>query len=240
MEAEDVPARGYAIFPRRLLGLVVDGFIFTLLLIAGMLVFSVSDTRSAGLAFLLTMLAFLLLYEPLLVWRIGGTVGHYAVNLRVEREAGPAHLGLFAALIRTWVKVVLGFYSFFFMLLTRRHQALHDKITRSVVVIHDLGKARPEHWVRERSGAHGPTGVSIPRRVAVILGYAVLLFLALFVTLGMQVSSACLENDVCSSGEDLAILVAAFGLILGMGVVVVAGLSGRLPGGRARVGERRE
>ncbi|MEJ2679167.1 MAG: hypothetical protein P8174_08850, partial [Gemmatimonadota bacterium] len=83
-------------------------------------------------------------------------------------------------------------------------------------------------------------GVPAHRRVAVILGYAVLLLLALFVTLGMQISTACLEDDVCSAGENLSLTAAAFGMILGVGILVVAGWRGRLPGARGHFGEGRD
>jgi hypothetical protein len=82
------------------------------------------------------------LYEPLLVaWR-GGTIGHFATNLRVVGPAGgnPSFARAFARYV---VKTALGLPSFISMTLTRRHQAVHDVLTRTTVQIRDSSRARP-------------------------------------------------------------------------------------------------
>ena len=54
----------------------------------------------------------LLFYEPILVWRRGGTIGHDRMNLRVVDNRTGGNLSLPKAVIRFWLKVLLGIFSF--------------------------------------------------------------------------------------------------------------------------------
>ncbi len=235
MDEQDQLVRAYARFPRRLLGLTVDGFLGMLLLVGGSIAASASGLQSVTVGFLLALLGLVVLYEPVLVSRTGGTVGHHVVNLRVERETSGERLSFGTALLRSLLKGLLGIPSFFFILLTRRHQSLHDKLTHSVVVVQDLEKARPEHYVYERAETPGARaeGVSVPRRVLVILAYAVGVLIIFSFASALLVSAPCLERDACSSGENLTETLTGLFMILGWGAVMVLGWTGRLPGARA-------
>jgi RDD family protein len=97
---------------------------------------------------------FALAYEPVMVWRTGGTVGHHVKNLHVVSERTGGRPGLFAALGRFLIKSVLGWLSFLNMLISERQQAIHDAVTGVTVRIKDPSLTRRRDYVRGReSGA---------------------------------------------------------------------------------------
>ena len=137
----------YANFPRRLNALSLD---FLVLVGFSAVVFSLASfverltAVRVGLA--IVWWAGLLLYEPLLVWRVGGTIGHRAMNLRVVDNRTRQSVSLPKAVTRYVVKALLGVFSFLTMSLTRRHQAVHDMVTTSSVRIRNPEKARPYQY----------------------------------------------------------------------------------------------
>jgi uncharacterized RDD family membrane protein YckC len=136
----DAPA-AYAKFPRRLRALVVDAAVVSLSFLAVALALPALPDAVGPTVWIAAVLAWLL-YEPVLVSRTGGTLGHHVMNLRVQDEGAAEPIGFWRAFLRAWSKGLLGIGSFVAMVLTRRHQALHDVLTKSVVVVHDVDRAR--------------------------------------------------------------------------------------------------
>jgi uncharacterized RDD family membrane protein YckC len=87
------------------------------------------------------------LYEPVLVWRRGGTVGHSRLNLRVVDDRTGGNLSLPKALVRYSLKSVLALPSFLSMTMSARHQAVHDLLTGSSVRVRDAAVAHTEDFV---------------------------------------------------------------------------------------------
>jgi uncharacterized RDD family membrane protein YckC len=140
----DVAGALYSNFPSRLNAITVDTVVLIATTVAFVFGVSLVQGYTAVRVILdITWWAILLFYEPLLVWRFGGTVGHRVMNIRVVDNRTRRNVSLFKALGRYAVKLALGIFSFFTMGLTRRHQALHDIITNSSVRIHDPHKAKP-------------------------------------------------------------------------------------------------
>ena len=82
-----------------------------------------------------------LVYEPVFVsWR-GATIGHTLNNLIVRDRRTGRPPTLLRAIVRTLIKSLLGLVSFVAMSLTRRHQALHDLATDTIVEIADPDRA---------------------------------------------------------------------------------------------------
>lgn len=138
----------YATFPRRLNALSIDALI--LIAFSALLFLSLpegSEHSATRLTLAFVWWGVLLLYEPVMVAWFGGTLGHRLQNLRVvdDSHGGNPHLG--KALGRYLLKGILGIISFFSMSFSRRHQALHDMMTRSTVQIRDPSKAAPHHYV---------------------------------------------------------------------------------------------
>lgn len=148
----------YATFPRRLNALSLD---ILILIGISIIVFALTPAGEAHpLLRLLLAIGWwgaLVLYEPILVAFLGGTVGHRLMNLRVVDERTAGNLSLPKAVGRLFIKGILGLISFFTMIFSSKHQALHDMMTNSTVQIRDPAKALRHHYVTER-----PTGPPSP------------------------------------------------------------------------------
>jgi hypothetical protein len=189
-----------------------------------------------GLAFLLWF-GFLCLYEPVLVWRRGATLGHMAANIRVVDQRTGGNPTFLRALGRFWLKGFVGLLAFAFMGTTRRHQALHDLAARTTVEIADPAKALPEHFVEEREPLPAAGLPSRLRRVVVILAYSVVSWLALGVALILSESEQCVEHNFACTPQEL-LLEKVLGLLF-VGVLaacIIFGWTGRLLGARRRGG----
>ena len=142
----------YATFPRRLNAISVDTVVLVLF---SVLIFTLASYLErvdvVRITLVIAWWAVLLLYEPVLVWRWGGTVGHRAMNLRVVDNRSEGNVSLLKALARFVIKGLLGIFSFLTMNFSRRHQAVHDIVTQSSVRIRDATKARPEHYTLGRA-----------------------------------------------------------------------------------------
>src|SRR5262245_117683 len=94
----------YARFSRRLRAMFVD-WVLALVVMFGAVLVAVSignQMFSRGLAILVVLL--FVLYEPLLVSRTGGTIGHWFTNLRVVDDRTGGNLSLRTAFIRAAIK----------------------------------------------------------------------------------------------------------------------------------------
>jgi uncharacterized RDD family membrane protein YckC len=241
IQADAIPAlpgqAQYARFARRLRGMFVD-WVLALIIIFGAILIAVSvgnEIVSRILAFVVVLL--LVLYEPLLVSRTGGTLGHWYTNLRVVDDRTGGNLPLRTAVIRAGIKAVLGAYSFVVMMATRRNQALHDLLTRSTVQIRDAAKARPNDFITERTELSSPTMPSRGRRVAVIAVYIVVTLLAYLAAFAIIVaagamSDACIDNDVCSGVEKVLEIIPGITFLFIAAAWIGLGWRGRLYGAR--------
>lgn len=227
----------YARFSRRLRGMFID-WMLALVVIFGAILIAVSLGNAVVSRMLAVMVALVfVLYESLLVSRTGGTVGHWVTNLRVVDDRTGSNLTLRTAFIRAAIKVGLGAYSFVIMLATRRNQAVHDLLTHSTVQIRDAAKAAPHHFITERTELSSATMPSAGRRVVATMAYLALMLLAYIVAFAIVVglggmSDACLDNDVCTVGENLFQAATGIALLVTAAVVIGLGWRGRLYGAR--------
>ena len=185
----------------------------------------------------LVVVLFMVLYEPLLVSRTGGTIGHWYTNLRVVDDRTGGNLPLGTAFIRAGIKALLGAYSFVVMMATRRNQALHDLLTHSTVQIRDASKAGAHHFITERTEFSSPNMPSAGRRIAIIAVYLGLTLLAYLVTFAIMIglgamSDACIDRDVCSAGEKMLETILGIAFLVAAAVLIGLGWRGRLFGAR--------
>jgi uncharacterized RDD family membrane protein YckC len=143
----------YANFPLRINALTIDSLVLIavsalVILLVGM----VERFVALRIALIVSWWFVLLFYEPILVWRRGGTIGHYRMNLRVVDNQTGGNLSLLRAVIRFWLKVLLGIVSFLSMSFTRRHQAVHDILTDASVRMRDAARAQPHQYTLGRPG----------------------------------------------------------------------------------------
>jgi uncharacterized RDD family membrane protein YckC len=232
-----VPAPRYARFSRRLRGMLLD-WIVTLIVIFGAVLAAAtvgSNDFSRALGIMVVMA--LLLYEPVLVSRMGGTLGHYFSNLRVVDERHRGNVSFLKACARFVVKGLLGWYSFIVMAATRRNQAVHDLLTRSTVQIRDPAQALPHQYITERPELEATGMPSRSRRIAVICVY--LLLMAIVYILGIGgliaagvISNACIDRNFCSAGEKILSLAVAVTPLAAGAVCIGLGWRGKLIGAR--------
>ena len=227
----------YARFSRRLRGMFID-WALTLVVVFGALAIA-SSMRNDDLSRVLgvAVVVILVLYEPVLVSRTGGTIGHHLTNLRVVDDATGGNVGLLKALARVVIKGVLGWYSFLSMAFTRRNQAVHDFVTGSTVQVRDLAKASPGQFISERRELTRPDTPSVARRIGVTLAYvlltgAIYLGLEQLVVQSEAVSMQCLDTDVCTTAENVITLALGGGTIATWVACAILGWRGKLPGAR--------
>ena len=228
----DPPEIVYARVLPRVQALVTDLILYSVVTVALVLVGSAGLSDTLLRIPLLALLSFFFLYEPLMVWRRGGTVGHQRHNLRVVSDRSGANPGLFDCVIRWLVKAFFGVFSLFFMGVTGRHQALHDLASGTTVQVRSSEMARVGDFVGERPSPVGADDVSAARRIAVIVGYQALIWACMSVASILFTSDVCALEDRCTEGEDLAIALVRFLWLLLAGGTVVLGWRGKLFGAR--------
>lgn len=238
--AVDSEQRAYGRFTRRLAAMIVDGLVtvggmFLGALAAGTAIFAlgvdVESIRVVLIPAVALLMGAVLLYEPVLVSRTGGTVGHHLLNLRVVPDEEDGHLAFRWAVLRTLIKGAMGIPSFVVMAVSGRGQALHDAISGSTVQIKDLRRARPGDYTRDRP-AHEVSDVSRWRRFAVICAYMPLLWIGGYLYSRLVVPEACTVEGVCTAmGYGLNLLGNGLLTLMG-GILVYLGWEGRLPGAR--------
>jgi len=233
-----MPAPRYARFSRRLRAMLFD-WIITLIVIYGAVLLATSvgsDNFSRTLGVL--VIVALLLYEPILVSRIGGTLGHYFNNLRVVDKDDGGNISFPKACARAVIKGVLGLYSFVILAATSRNQAVHDLLTGSTVQIRDPAKALPSQYMIERTELAATDMPSPRRRLAVISGYLLLTVIVyLLITRGIiaagLISDGCIDRNVCSASDRILSLNLGLTLLAAGAACITLGWRGRLIGARS-------
>jgi uncharacterized RDD family membrane protein YckC len=217
---------------RRVRAFLIDSSIFAVLLYAWMI--SLPLLEGSPIAVKIAWLVIpLLIVDPVLVAFSGGSPGHHVMGLRVRDAAQDRNIGIVRSLARTVIRSLLGWLSFVFVLVTQRHQALHDYFTSTVVVLrrpesvpaHEQFAARIENTMLYRY----PSKL---RRVAVIVLYLVLEFVLLSVLTWVVSSKECLNSHRCSTADFMLSRALSILWLLGFGAIVVLGWRGLLFGVR--------
>lgn len=225
--------RAFGSILSRIRAVVFDAVVVATGIVAILLLLAVAEgVPGSGRVGVFALFALLLLYEPVTVaWR-GGTIGHRRANLRIVDERTGANPSLARAGLRFLLKSTLGLVSFITIVLTRRHQAIHDGLTGTTVQIRDLALADPTdiRWELEDAEAAGLP--SRGRRLVVIAAYVLATMIAMGVGLVPLLSESCLLHDRCTASEELTSTAMGFAWIGASAVCIVAGWRGRLWGAR--------
>jgi uncharacterized RDD family membrane protein YckC len=118
---------------RRFLGLTIDTFVIVLaFLMAGQLIELVGGVpgyvRGAILIFMFFM------YDPIFVSFLGGTIGHKLLRMKIVDVKTKGNIALHRAVIRFFVKGLLGVISFIAVSFNPSKRAIHDLWSNSIVV----------------------------------------------------------------------------------------------------------
>lgn len=223
-----------AIYPRllrRIRAALIDAVIAILVIFSWFFLLpSLVDFSGQVKVAILAVVWFVL--DPLLVWRIGGTPGHYLMNLRIQHKVSGENIGVFRAIARSLVKIVTGAWSFIFVLVTNKHQALHDLLFRTTVVLRNPEKVPETERYDERRQQHGYTYPSVVRRCLVIFIYVFFFSVAFFLLLGLLFPSECFLQNNCKESEKLTLLVLDWVWFFGIAILIVYGWRCRLYGAR--------
>jgi len=122
----------YPTITRRYLSTVVD-FLF---IITTMIIVSYILQESNGVTGKIRVAIIILLffaYEPLFT-SVFCTIGQKITGIRVRKRGSLEHISILAAYIRIFIKVLLGFISFFTIIFSKDRRAIHDFAAGSVVI----------------------------------------------------------------------------------------------------------
>ncbi len=223
-----------AMYPRllrRVRAFLVDSVVFIILLYAWM----VALPAFGELPFLkiAVLPAAILILEPGLVAFTGGTLGHHLLGLRIRDASQDQHIGFGRAIARAIIRFLLGWLSFVFVLVTRKHQALHDYFTSTVVVLRRPHSVPAYEKFAER--AEDPAAYVYPskrRRVLMIFIYLILGTVVVGVFHALVVSDACLGSSRCSPRDAILSQLLSALWLAAIGATLVLGWRGLLFGCR--------
>jgi uncharacterized RDD family membrane protein YckC len=124
----------FASLSTRIKASILDCIILMALFISiPMVIGNLLDTDSPIKVF--AMFAPVLLLEPILVAFSGATIGQHFFGMEVIRVNTRSKCPFHVAFLRYLAKAVLGSISLVYMLFSKKHQAIHDHLAKTVVLI---------------------------------------------------------------------------------------------------------
>jgi len=193
----------YATIAFRVKASIIDSTILLALII--LIPLSVNQFVShAGFRALL-MYSPLLFLEPLLVSYTGSTIGQRIVGITVVNQADKTRCSLPMSFVRYFVKIVLGWFSLVLMFFTRKHQAIHDHLAKTIVILSPLRISKKPSFAaageREQEEEAGFAYPSVLRRFMFFLLWA---FVAdILLALAFYGAAYILAPDSISDDGDL-------------------------------------
>lgn len=233
-QAESAPAPLFGTFGVRMSAFAFDGTIVACAFAMTIVLVIITNTASSGRIAVALFIAEFVLYEPVMVAFFGGTLGHRKYNLRVVDDTTGGNPGFGRSALRFILKTVLGIASFASMFLTRRHQAVHDRLTRTTVQVRDLSRIEATAFTLERAPNEPVVQTSVVRRVFVVAVYLGFLYVGLSIAAYLVVSDQCLNSQGCTGLENVVFAAMGIAWLAASIWSVAAGWQGKLPGARAR------
>ncbi len=127
----------YATLPYRIKAAIIDGIIIIVAMYGVVEIFAFFETVPTSLR-IITWISIFILYEPLLVSKLSGTVGHMYVGLAIKQEDNPSkNISFPSAIFRFIVKILLGWISFLTVSGNVKRKAIHDYAAHSIVLYHN-------------------------------------------------------------------------------------------------------
>jgi uncharacterized RDD family membrane protein YckC len=215
---------------RRVQAYLIDIFIIVFLAVGLFLLVTAIAVEPPWLRIAIVFVPFFI-FEPVLVSFTGGTVGHHLLKLKVQNASNIKNINIVLAFFRYILKSLLGTISLLFVLTTRKHQAIHDFLTNSIVVYKDATQV-PEHeaLAERKIEEEGFIYPSKLRRVVMIILYNILLFILMAYLSGVFLSVACLDNNKCTTAENIISYVMGFIWLISLGLILVGGWKARIFG----------
>lgn len=227
----------YPRLERRIQAAVIDSVILTFAFLISASIISSTDLNVYARIGFVAM--FIFISEPALVSFGGATIGHRLRGLRIVGMQTGENIGVVRAIVRFLVKYFFGLFSLAFILITKRHQAIHDLASQTIVIFADGTKVDALEKLEERKSEEvGYTYPSTLRRTLVIIAYLVCSVLILAFGEEIFLSSECvnklrLDSFAQCAGTDGEIQrITNFSVLTVWAAVLVLGWRGRLWGCR--------
>jgi len=118
------------------------------------------------------------------------------------------------------------------MLITKRHQSVHDLASNSLVLFKDESQAHDRYKRAERTIARDKVKPGVLRRTLIIVVYLVFTSVAFGLISTFVASADCWENNICTGVEQISKLIFSLMVWVIFILVVVLGCKCKLPGAR--------
>ncbi len=213
-------SKSYPRFVKRVQALLIDGVVVPVAALGTLIGVSSLGLQGYYSAISAALIVFLL--EPFMVSQTGGTIGHHLVGIRVISKNQNNNIGIVYAVIRFATKIVFGFLSLISVFITKKHQAVHDLIVSSIVVL-DSPKSLPKYEVLKEREVEEPGYVypSVIRRIIMILIYNVLLLIILGLLTSTLFSDACAYQGRCYGYEFVLMVIFRVGWLAGIATSII-------------------
>lgn len=230
-----IPGPAYSRLSRRMRAFLYDGLVLGLMFFFVVFLVSNADIDKPLVESLVTAFTILSI-EPLFVTLTGSSIGHHLAGLRVRRASSDAKLGLARSYLRFLIKIPLGLASFLSVQTTRRHQAIHDLVSDSIVVLKTTSRVEPHEVLPERKTvSEYHVYPSKLRRCLVVFLYVAVSTVVLGALSTLAYSDVCLNGGQCSNSDtvvDLGVSIIWWVMLFS---VVNLGWRGELHGARKQL-----
>jgi len=219
---------------RRIRAILIDSMIAFFVIITWWLSLPLLVEQPVYLKLAYPVIAWFIL-DPLFVYRFAGTPGHYLMKLRIQNVAYGKNTGLMRAVVRSIIKLITGSWSFILVLMTRRHQAIHDKLTGTEVVLRNPELIEQHEQLGERlPDTDHYRYPSAARRLLMMFMYTVLSIIPLVILTEFFLSDECLNYNRCSGAEHPLGILFSWGWFFSVAAILVFGWRAQLYGARKK------
>lgn len=134
MEENNTTSELYASLPRRIKAGIVDTVIvlFLFIILPVSIQVLIPDENIFSVFF---MYSPILILEPILISYLGATIGQYLFGVEVVRKKDYGKCPILLSFARYFTKIIFGSFSVVYMLFSRRHQAIHDHLAGTLVIL---------------------------------------------------------------------------------------------------------
>ena len=225
---------GYPRLIRRIQALFIDGVIVPVAAISVLIFISSFDIPNIYSAISAALIIFIL--EPLLVSTTGGTLGHHIIGVQVKNINTGKNINIFFATIRFVSKIFLGIFSLISIFTTKKYQAFHDLLSRSVVTFKSPRSTPGYELLNEREVESSEYNYpSKALRIIMILIYNVILFVVIGVLTRFSLTDSCLAYNKCSDIENILLFTMQIIWVISIFSIVVYCWKCLLPGCRRKL-----
>jgi uncharacterized RDD family membrane protein YckC len=223
---------------RRVQAYLIDTFIIVFLAVGLFLLVTTIAVEPPWLRIAIVFVPFFI-FEPALVSCTGGTIGHHLLKLKVQNASNIKNMNIVLAFFRYILKYLLGTISLLFVLTTKKHQAIHDLLTNSIVIHKDAEQVPEYEALTERKiEEEGFLYPSKLRRIVMIILYNILLFILIASLSAVFLSFECLEYNKCTTADKIISYIIGFIWLISMGLIIVGGWKARIFGCKRKRIER--